>query len=123
MDNIQLNLVPLKHSLKQSAKFQSISNAIVERLKEVPEIEQCKLSLELISFVCNLIEYYAKHKYKINKQSLLIFTLKRVVSLSEEEEKLIRDSIEYLHVNGLIKSVSKVSFAVQYLKNALKKRF
>lgn len=119
---MELNLVPLRHSLKQSVKFQQISDIILERLKVVPDIEGQKLSLELVSFVCNLIEYYAKHKYKINKESLLLFTLKRIVSLSEEEEKLIKDGISYLHTNKLIKSVSKLGYLLEYGKTALKKR-
>lgn len=120
---MDLTLVPLKNSLKQSVKFQSISDAIVERLKQVPDLEAQKLSLELISFICNLIEYYSKHKYKINKENLLLFTLKRVVSLSEEEERVIKDAITYLHTNKLIKSVSKLTYLLEYSKNALKKKF
>jgi hypothetical protein len=119
---MELQLIPLKNSLKQSAKFQQISDIILERLKVVPDLETQKLSLELISFICNLIEYYAKHKYKINKEGLFLFTIKRVVSLSEEEEKLIKDGISYLHTNKLIKSVSKLSYISHYLKNKLKKQ-
>ena len=120
---MDLQLIPLKNSLKQSAKFQQISDLILERLKVVPDIETQKLSLELISFICNLIEYYAKHKYKINKEGLFLFTIKRVVGLSEEEEKLIKDGIAYLHTNKLIKSVSKLKYLLEYSKTALKKRF
>lgn len=119
---MDLQLVPLRNSLKQSVKFQQISDIILERLKVVPDIEAQKLSLELISFICNLIEYFAKHKYKINKESLLLFTLKRVVSLTDEEEKVIKDGILYLHSNKLIKGISKLGYLLEYGKTALKKR-
>lgn len=119
---MELQLIPLKNSLKSSVKFSKISDVILERIKDIPDIEAQKLSLELISFVCNLIEYHTKHKYKLNKENLLLFTLKRVVSLSPEEESVIKNCIEYLHTNKLIKSVTKVSYVSQYLKNALKKR-
>lgn len=120
---MDLSLVPLKNSLKASVKFQAISDVIVERIKLIPDLEAQKLSLELISFICNMIEYHAKHKYKLNKENLLLFTLKRVVSLTEEEEKVVKDGINYLHTNKLIKSVSKFTYALEYGKNVLKKRF
>ena len=119
---MELNLIPLRNNLKASVKFQQISDIILERIKTIPDIETQKLSMELISFVCNLIEYYTKHKYKINKENLLLFTLKRLVSLSAEEEVVIKNVIEYLHINKLIKSVGRLNYLIEYGKTALKKR-
>lgn len=115
-------LVPLKNSLKQSVKFQQISDVIVEKLKLI-NIDGNKHSIELINFIANLIEYLVKHKYKINKENLLIFSLKRVVELSSEDEDIIRNTIQYLHDNKLILKVSKIKYILEYSKNLIKKQF
>lgn len=116
-------LVPLKHSLKTTVKFNQISDIIVDKLKLIGDIDgQSKLSIELINFITNLIEYMVKHKYKINKENLLIFSLKRVVSLSEEEEEIIKNTIKYLHDNKLIVKVSKLKYLLEYSKNIIKKQ-
>lgn len=117
-------MVPLKHSLKTSVKFQSISNEIVEKLKLIGDIDgNSKLSIELINFICNIIEYLVKHKYRINKENLLIFSLKRVVELTSEEEEIIKNTIKYLHDNKLILKVTKLKYLLEYSKNLIKSKF
>ena len=117
-------MVPLKNTLKTTVKFQNISNQIVEKLKLIGDIDgNSKLSIELINFICNIIEYLCKKKYHINKENLLIFSLKRVVELSTEEEDLIKNTIKYLHDNSLIIKVSKLKFLLEYSKNLIKKQF
>ena len=117
-------LVPLKHSLKQANKFQTISDKILLNLKEsIPDIESQKLSVELIEYVCNLIELYVKHSYKLNKENLFIFTLKRVVNLSDDETEFIKKTIQYLHDNKLIKKITSITKGLNLTKSALKKKF
>lgn len=115
-------LIPLKHSLKQNVKFHTVSDKIIEHLKLIPDLETQKISIELINYICNLIEYLVKHKYKINKENLFIFTLKRVVELSDQDEEIIKATIKYLHENKLIKIVSKLSYILEYSKNVIKKQ-
>jgi len=117
------NLIPLKNGLKQNVKFQSVSDMIEQHLKLIPEIETLKMSIELINYVCNLIEHLIKHKYKINKVNLLIYTLKRCVEINDEQEDIIKQTITYLHENKLIKKVSRLCQVFVYSKELLKKQF
>ena len=115
-------LVPLKNSLKQSAKFQSISDKIVENLKVIPEIDTHKHSIELVQHVCSLIELYVKHKYKINKENLFIFTLNRLISLNEEDTLFIKQTIQYLLDNKLVKKATVSLKLFEFAKEFVKKR-
>jgi hypothetical protein len=109
MDDKKLQtLVPLKHSLKQSFKFQDISSKLLCRLKDIPNVGECKLDVELIKFVCSNIEILCKKKYKIDKLELLLFTMKKLVDLTAEDEQHIKSVVEFLHTNKLIKLPSNL---------------
>ena len=109
--------IPLKNGLKQSQKFDELSSKLLIRLKTIPNVELSKLDNELIKFMCDNIEYLCKKKYNIDKQALLLHTLKRVVELSPEEENLVKTSIEFLINNKLIKKVSNIENITYIAKN------
>jgi hemoglobin-like flavoprotein len=113
-----LKLVPLRNSLKQLSKFEQIANQIVEYIKQIPNLSNEKNNLELIALVCNCIEFLCKKKYKINKENLLIYALKKALGeeFSQEDEVLVKKHIEYLHSNKLIKTVSKITITGEFLK-------
>jgi hypothetical protein len=114
-----LKLVPLKNSLKQVSKFEEIANQIVEYIKQIPNLVNEKNNVELINLICNCVEYLCKKKYKINKESLLVYALKKALGddFTPEDEALVKKNIEYLHSNGLIKSVSKLALTSEFFKN------
>lgn len=113
-----LKLVPLRNSLKQLSKFEQIANQIVDYIKQIPNLSNEKNNIELINLICNCVEYLCKKKYKINKENLLIYSLKKALNddLSPEDEVLIKKNIEYLHSSGLIKTVSKLALTSDFLK-------
>ena len=115
MDDLK-QLVPLKNSLQQSSKFQQISDLILCRIKDVPNVEEHKTNNELIVFMCNLIENLVKKKYNLNKLELLVFTLKRAVELSPEDESIVKNAVEFLHANKLINKIATSSQLKQYIK-------
>ena len=116
MDDLK-TLVPLKNSLQQSSKFQQISDLILCRVKDIPNLIEHKTNNELIVFVCNLIENLVKKKYNLNKLELLIYTLKRAVDINADEEQIVKSAVEFLHVNKLIKKISSLTQINQYIKN------
>jgi hypothetical protein len=114
-----LKLVPLRNSLKQLSKFEQIANQIVEYIKQIPNLSNEKNNIELITLICNCVEFLCKKKYKINKENLLIYALKKALNdeLSPEDEVLVKKTIEYLHSNGLIKTVTKLALTSDFLKS------
>ena len=117
MDDLK-QLIPLKNSLQQSSKFQEISDKILSRVKDIPNLSEHRTNNELIALVCNLIENLVKKKYNLNKLELLLFTFKRALpDLTIEEEQIIKSAVEFLHVNKLIKKISTTLQINQYIKN------
>ena len=117
-DDIVNKLIPLKHRLKQSNKFDTISKKIIAKLHEIPDVQDLKIHPELINLVCNLIEYYCKKKYSIDKLSLLIFVMKAIIpNLGDDDINNIKDIVTYLHSNKLIITISSLDYVKQYAKN------
>jgi len=109
------HMVPLKHSLMQSAVFKEISDNMLVYIKQVPNLDEHKLNNELILLLCNLIENLCKKKHKIDKLNLLITTMKRVIPLSESDEQVIKQAVEFLHSNKTIREVAKSKYAKFFL--------
>lgn len=116
-------IVPLKNTLLQSAIFKEISDKIIEYLNKIPNLEENKLNNELILLMCNMIESLCKKKHNIDKAFLLIQTLKRVCSIDEKDEKIIRSAIQFFWSNGKIKGntlkMRSKSFFLDLLKRML----
>lgn len=110
------HMIPLKHSLMQSAVFKEISDNMLVYIKQVPNLEEHKLNNELILLLCNLIENLCKKKHKIDKLNLLITTMKRVIPLTESDEQVIKQAVEFLHSNKTIKAVAKSKYTKFFLK-------
>jgi len=123
-NDVVLNqLIPIKNDLKQSVKFQQISDRILKKIEVIPNLNEFKTSIELINLMCNIIEYLCKKKYKIDKANLLVFTLKRVIpNISEDDIENIKKTIQYLHDNNLIISISTLKYSLAYLKNFFLKK-
>ena len=113
-------LIPLKFLLKEQNKFLTISQKVMKKLDNIVNIDDLKHNPELINFICNLIEYYVKKKYNINKENMLIYICNKAFkSMSDEDTEKIKDIVKYLHNNKLIVKISNS----QYLKEYLKKFF
>jgi len=117
-NKIALQLIPIKNTLKQSVRFQQISDLVLEGIKIIPNISEHKINLELIELICNIIETFCKKTYKLDKLNLFFYTLKRIdPSLTSDEEDKIKNDIEYLHNNGIIKAISNSQYSTAYIKN------
>jgi hypothetical protein len=85
----------------------SVKERIVKRLKECGFVEK-KFATEakVILFVCVLIESAINKDFKLNKRELLIDMFREVYGLSGEDEILIKNTIELLHIGKKIKRKS-----------------
>jgi hypothetical protein len=83
-------------------------------LQLLPNIEELKTHSELIKYVCDVIEKMVKPKHKIDKLKLLLFTLKRLVNLTPDEEELITSTVQFLHDNKLIVGMTKLQKSIKF---------
>lgn len=115
----------LDKTLKREVKLQKARIILDEQLKQIPNIQAYKLSNQITLLVCEIIEYLFKvnsKKYKVDKKAMVKEILIPIFGLTEDEIKIIDTQIEYLHGNGLIKSIPIYKQALGYLLYWVKKK-
>ena len=84
-------------------------DTLVKKIKEeIPKYEELKLNIELTLLCCNIVENTVKKKTKVDKEKLVVDALTDVFTLTEIDQKTIKDQIEFLFTNGKILKVDEV---------------
>lgn len=116
-------LIVPSNSLKSDLKKTEIRDKIITQIDKFENINKYKIDNEFIKLICNLIEYYVKKKYNINKKDLFFEIHSRIFPLITEEEKLtINKIIEFIFDNGHIKKLSYYKLFVSCLSEWIKKK-
>ena len=98
----------LKNSLSKHFVFHDLVNVLVTKIKEIPKFEELKLNIELTLLCCNIVENSVKKKTKVDKEKLVVDSLTEIFNLTEEEQKTIKNHIEFLHTNKRIVKIDEV---------------
>lgn len=98
----------LKNSLSKHFVFHDLVNVLVTKIKEIPKFEELKLNIELTLLCCNIVENSVKKKTKVDKEKLVVESLTQIFTLTEDEQKTIKNHIEFLHTNKRIIKVDEV---------------
>ena len=88
---------------KEEDKFKNI----VSEVKKIVHLVDDPKNIELITYICNLIENLIKDKYKIDKNLFFIKIYKNIFpDISEPDIQHILSIKTYLYNNNLIKKIS-----------------
>ena len=90
--------------------YASLVEEIDKELRKIPSLEQLKLNPELTKLLCSVVENLELNKSiqgKIEKKTLVVEVLTNIFKLTEDQQKLVGDSIDFMCSNGLIKASSK----------------
>ena len=99
----------LKNSLSKHFVFHNLVQTLIKKIKEeIPKFEDLKLNIELTLLCCNIVENTVKKKTKVDKEKLVVDALTDVFTLTEIDQKTIKDQIEFLFTNGKILKVDEV---------------
>jgi len=98
----------LKNSLSKHFVFHDLVNVLVTKIKEIPKFEELKLNIELTLLCCNIVENSVKKKTKVDKEKLVVESLTQIFTLTEDEQKTIKNHIEFLHTNKRIVKIDEV---------------
>jgi len=98
----------LKNSLSKHFVFHDLVNVLVTKIKEIPKFEELKLNIELTLLCCNIVENSVKKKTKVDKEKLVVESLTQIFTLNEDEQKTIKNHIEFLHTNKRIVKIDEV---------------
>jgi hypothetical protein len=119
MDKIKEN-----DKIKHLNKLSELSKSIIVKIQAMPDLPDLKLDLDVILYVCNLIENNIKQNENksIDKKKIVIDIIQKCTPLNAPEVIILNKMIEFLHSNHLIQKISKIEKTSSKLFNwALKK--
>ena len=105
MSNIKI--ITLDGELLKESKSIELKKTIIDRINEMNLLNaKYKNNQDFLILICNLIEYLVKKQFDITKKELAIDIATEIFNLSEEEQNLVRNNIDIIHLKKLIKPVS-----------------
>jgi predicted CopG family antitoxin len=124
----KLSYIKSKNSLKRQEKLHTIKQVIVNKIQRDVDISKLRenniINNELILFCSNCVEELVKKSYSINKKDFVIDILRTIFgSLNDSEVNQIKQHIEFVFENKLIKKVELNYKARIILWNWVQKKF
>ena len=95
-----------KNGLAKDAKINKLIAKIIEKVGSIPNHNEYRMNLEMLTMVCCMIEHginNKKEKKKIDKKDIVFQVYNRLWNgMSPQNLKDLEANIEYLHENGQI---------------------
>lgn len=104
-----------KHSILRKLKTEKLKSGIIEKLREIPDLENLKMDIEVSLFICRCIETEVKKEDKIIKKDLFIEIIQSIFNLNRDEILIVEKQIDFLHENNKI-TKSKI---INYICNSV----
>ena len=97
-------------NLKRLVKLAELSKSIVAKIQAMPEVNELKFDLDIILYVCEIIENNIKQTEtkSIDKKNIVIGILQKCHPFTAPELIILNKMIEFLHSNHLIKQITKI---------------
>ena len=98
----------VKNSMKVFTKSGNIVNQIVQHLQTIPNFQSMKNNLELLEYVCQLVEEMVKNgnsnkQIKIDKKAIVLEVFTQLFGLLQPELDTISNHIDYFVINKIVK--------------------
>ena len=104
-----------KNQLNKHFVFHSLVAVLVKKIKEdIPKFEELKLNIELTLLCCNIVENTVTKKTKVDKEKLVIDTLTEIFTLNDDEQKTVKNQIDFLYDN---KKIIKIDPCKKFFKS------
>lgn len=104
-----------KNTISRQLKREKLKKNIIEKLNEIPDLQNLKMDIELALFVCRCIESEVKKDDKIVKKDLFIEIIQGIFTLNRDETSAVEKQLEFLHENNKI-TKSKI---INYIYNSV----
>lgn len=113
MEANSIDFVTPTPSLHSFVVVNTIVEIIVNRIKAMPNYHQLRLSLDMVLFICNMIENLvyendikAKDQDKNFKREIALNVYKFLEWTKEDDKQFLFNSIQFLWSSGRIKKIS-----------------
>jgi hypothetical protein len=105
MDKIKEN-----DKIKHLNRLAELSKGIIAKIQAMPDLHELKLDLDIILYVCNIIENNIKQNEtkSIDKKKIVVDIIQKSIPLNPAEILILNKMIEFLHSNHLIQKVGKI---------------
>lgn len=91
-----------KNTISRQLKKEKLKKDIIEKLNEIPDLQNLKMDIELALFVCRCIESEVKKEDKIVKKDIFIEIIQSIFNLNRDEILIVEKQLEFLHENNKI---------------------
>jgi hypothetical protein len=117
-----MDTVDFKHSIKNHLAEHDTFQKVVDIITKIPSVEKLKLDPELTLYVCKCLENVIEKINKIDKKNLAVRVLTAIFSLSNDEQLVVGQQIEFLYNNGKINKSSIVKVVKKTVGNWITKK-
>lgn len=104
-NKVDVDLINPKNNLLKAQKFNDVLALLKQKVAEYPTTYVLKQCNEFLLYVCKIIEEVIIKADKVNKKDMVIDLFKALFSITEPESKLLSNSIDFLHSNGMINKI------------------
>ena len=117
-----MNVIKFTHQLQKHNSKEIIIRDLIAKIKEIPNYDNLKMSIELTAYVCNVIENEFK-KVKVDKKVIFLKVMSTVFDLTDDECNTLYDQIDYLLEHGKIVKISTLAICGKAVFSFFEKRF
>ena len=104
-----VNLITIKNSLVKDQKSNDLIIVVKDKLQSLPQnLLLYKTNSEFILYVCKLVENVILKSDGVNKKELVLNIMRTIVGCNDAECKLVGETVEFLHSNGMIQKIKVV---------------
>ena len=116
-----MHIIKFSHQLEKHNIKESVIRDLIAKIKEIPNYEKLKMSIELTSYVANIIENEFK-KVKVDKKVIFITIMNSIFELTDDDCGTLYDQIEYLIEHGKIVKISSLALFGKSVVSFFQKR-
>ena len=102
---VDVDLINPKNNLLKAQKFNDVLALLKQKVAEYPATYILKSCNEFLLMVCKITEEVIIKADKVNKKEFVTDLFKLLFGINDNECKLLSNSIDFLHSNGMINKI------------------
>lgn len=113
MESSILEFIKITPNLKNHIVENKIVEIIVEKVRGIPQFEKLQRNMDLVLFICDVIENLcfennikSKHQPKGYKLTLAQTVFERLNWIKADDKDFLNNAVSFLHSSGRIKKVA-----------------
>lgn len=121
-----LEFIKITPTLKNHIVENKIVEIIVEKVRSIPQFEKLQRNMDLVLFICDIIENLvfennikSKHQPRGYKLVIAQTVFERLNWTKADDKDFLNNAVSFLHSSGRIKKVPFVKRVIAFVKHFL----